>query len=115
LINIFAHIPGKSKKPSLYSKKTEWNCFRVTLDELITLEIALKTEIDIEEAAGNITKAIKKAAWQATPDRNEQNSKEERPIIVKQKIVEKKARKRWQLTRQTKLQQTSKRTRKFVT
>jgi hypothetical protein len=54
------------------------------------LEIPLKTEIDIEEAVENITKTIQKAAWQATPDRNEQNSKEERPIIVKQKISGKK-------------------------
>jgi len=41
------------------------------LDELIALEIPLKTEIDIEEAVENITKAIQKAAWQATPDRNQ--------------------------------------------
>jgi len=53
------------------------------------LEIPLKTKIDIEEAVENITKTIQKAAWQATPDRNEQNSKEERPIIVKQKTAEK--------------------------
>jgi len=64
------------------------------------LEMPLKTEMDIEEAVENITKGIKKAAWKATPDRNEQNSKEERPIIVKQKIAEeRKARKRWRLTR----------------
>ena len=98
---MFTHIPGKSKKPSLYSysKKSDWNCFRETLDDLITLEIPLKTEIDIEEAAENITKAIQKAAWQATPDKKEQNSTE-RPIIVRQKIAEKrKPRKRWQLNR----------------
>jgi len=58
---MFSHIPGKSKKPSLYSKKTKWNCCRETLDELITLEILLKTEIDVEETVENITKAIKKA------------------------------------------------------
>jgi hypothetical protein len=51
------------------------------------LEIPLKTEIDVEAAVENLTKAIKKTAWQATPDRNQQNSKEERPIIVKQKIA----------------------------
>jgi hypothetical protein len=50
---VFTHIPGKSKKPCLYSKKTNWNCFRETLDELITLELSLKTEIDIEEAVEN--------------------------------------------------------------
>jgi hypothetical protein len=92
---MFNQTPGKSKRPFLYSKKTDWNCFIETLDEPVTLKIPIKTEIDIEEAVENITKAIKKAAWQATPDKNEQNSKEERPKIVKQKIAEKrKARKR---------------------
>jgi hypothetical protein len=57
LIIMFTHIPGKSKNPSLNSKKTNCNCFRETVHELITLEIPLKTEIDIE-AAENITKAI---------------------------------------------------------
>jgi len=79
----------------------------------------LKTEIDIEEAVKSITKAIKNAAWQATPDRKEQNFKEERPMIVKQKITGKrKTRKRLQLTRApqtTKIQQASKITKKFVT
>ena len=100
LITVFTHILGKSKKPSLYSKKTDWNCFRETLDEQITLAIPLKTEIDIEEAVENITKLIQNAAWQATPDRNDQTTTEECPIIIKQKLAEKrKARKRWQLTR----------------
>jgi hypothetical protein len=63
LITIFTHIPGKSNKPSLYSKKTDWNCFREAVDEQITLNIPLKTEIDIEEAVENITKAIQNAAW----------------------------------------------------
>jgi hypothetical protein len=43
--------------PFLYSKKTDWNYFRETLEQ-ITLEIPLKAEIDIEEAVENITKAI---------------------------------------------------------
>jgi hypothetical protein len=87
-------------KPSLYSKKSDWNCFRETLDERITLTIPLKTEIDIEEAVENITKVIQNVPWQATPDRNDQTTTEESPIIIKQKLAEKrKARKRWQLTR----------------
>ena len=76
------------------------NYFRETLDELITLEIPLKTERDIEEAVENGNKAIQKAAWQTTPDKHEQNLKEEQPIIVKQKIEDKrKACKRWKLQR----------------
>ena len=45
-----------------------------TLDELITLTIHLKTEIDIEEAVENITKAVQKVAWQAIPDGNEKKT-----------------------------------------
>ena len=63
------------------------------------MQIPLKIEIDIEEAVENITKTIQKAAWEATPDRNEQYSKEERPIIIKQKNSREKAHKSWQLTR----------------
>jgi hypothetical protein len=48
LISMFTHMPGKSKKPSLYSKNTDWNYFRETLYDLITLEIPIKTEIYIE-------------------------------------------------------------------
>ena len=54
------------------------------------MEILLAPEVDIEGAAENITKAIQKAAWQAIPDRYEQDFKEERPIIEKQKIAENK-------------------------
>ena len=51
---MLTHVLGKPKKPSLYSKKkTDWNCFRETLDEQLTLTIPLKTEIDIEEAVEN--------------------------------------------------------------
>jgi hypothetical protein len=46
--------------------------FRETPDEQITLEIPLKTEIDVEASVENITKAIQQPAWQATPNRNEQ-------------------------------------------
>ena len=100
LITVFTHALGKPEKPSLYSKKTDWNCFRETLDEQLTLTTPLKTEIDIEEAVENITKAIQNAAWQATPDSNDQTHREESPITIKQKLAYKrKARKRWQLIR----------------
>ena len=64
------------------------------------MEIPLKTERDTEKAVKNVNKAIRKAAWQTTPDKNEQNFKEERPVIVKQKVADKrKDCKRWKLQR----------------
>ena len=95
-----ANVTGQPTKPSLYSKRTDWNYFREILDDQLTLTVPLKTKIDIEEAVINITTAIQNAAWQATPDSNNQTYTEESPIIIHQKIAAKrKARKRWQLTR----------------
>jgi hypothetical protein len=39
LITVFTHVLGKPKKPSLYPKKTDWNCFRETLDGQLPLTI----------------------------------------------------------------------------
>jgi len=94
---MFTHVLGKPKEPSLYSKKTDWNCFRETLYEYLTLTIPLKTEIDIEEAVENITKSIQKAA---TLDSKDQTYTEKPPITIQWKLAEKrKARNTWQLTR----------------
>ena len=100
LVTLYSHIIEKVKGPSLYNKRTNWNYFREKLAELIDIDIPLKTAMDIETAVENLTKAIQTAAWQATPDQQHTHYKEECPVIVKQKIAEKrKARKRWQLTR----------------
>jgi len=86
---MFTHVLGKPKKTVIIQQKTDWNCFRVTVDEHLTLTIPLKIEIDIEEAVENITKAILKAAWQATPYSNDQTYTEEPPITIQRKLAEK--------------------------
>jgi hypothetical protein len=86
LITVFINVLGKPKKPSLYSKTTEWNCFRETLEEQLPLMIPLKTEIDIEEAVEYITEALLNAAWQATSDSNDQTYTEGSPITIKQTL-----------------------------
>jgi hypothetical protein len=67
LVNMFTHILGKPKRPSLYNKHTVWDCFRDMLDDRINLEIPLKTAVDIAEAVTSLTNAIQQPAWQATP------------------------------------------------
>jgi len=42
----------------LYSKKTDWNYFKEILDKQLTLTVPLKTEIDIEKAVEDVTKAM---------------------------------------------------------
>ena len=95
LITMFAHIQGKPKKPSLYTNRKNWNYFREIPDTSITLEIPLKTETDIEAAVQDLTKAIQQAAWQATSDSKDDRLQQKCPLIVRQKITEKRrARKR---------------------
>jgi hypothetical protein len=62
LVTMFTHILSKLKRPSLYKRHTDWDCFREMLDAQINLEIPLKTEVDREEAVANLTNAIQQAA-----------------------------------------------------
>jgi hypothetical protein len=66
---MYAQVIEKPKKPSLYSKNTDWNLFREILE--VIMETPLKTEADIDEEVDRLTKTIQTAAWQATPDRNQ--------------------------------------------
>jgi hypothetical protein len=67
---------------------------------LLTLEIPLKTTLDIEDAVVTVTKAIQAAAWQATADREDTCITIRCPIKLKEKLHEKRrARQRWQLTK----------------
>jgi hypothetical protein len=56
---MFNHIP-QNQRNCPNTAKRRLNCFRETLDDLITLEIPIKTEINIEEIVENITKAIQR-------------------------------------------------------
>jgi hypothetical protein len=53
------------------------------LDAQINWEILLKNEIDIEEAFANLTNAIQQAAWQSTPNKQEEHIHEQCPTLVK--------------------------------
>lgn len=119
IINVYSQIIEKEKRPTLFSKRTDWNIFREELDRLISLNIPLKTEKELEEAVNTLTTNIQQAAWQATPDSHNKTIKETIPHIIKQKITEKRAlRKTWQETRyppdKTKLNKATKRLKEMI-
>lgn len=100
IVTIYSQYIRRQKQPSLHSRNTNWDIFRHHLDHLITLNISLKSEIEIEKAVESLTKSIQTAAWLATPDRNIQHLEEPCPIIVKEKIAQKrKIRKQWQTSK----------------
>jgi hypothetical protein len=88
LVTILTAAQGKPKTPSLTSSKTNWNTFR-ELDALLTLEIPLKTTLDIEDAVETVTKAIQAAAWQATADREDTCITIRCPMKLKEKLRKK--------------------------
>jgi len=71
---MYTHVLSISQKPLLYTNHTDWDAFRETLDERISLAIPLKTPLDIEGAVENLTVAIQQAAWQATPPQGNDES-----------------------------------------
>jgi hypothetical protein len=90
LVTIQTSAQRKPKTPSLTSSKTNWDTFREQLDSLLTLEIPLKSTLDIEDAVETVTKAIQAAVWQATADREDTCITIRCPIKLKEKLREKK-------------------------
>jgi hypothetical protein len=56
---------------------------KVQLDALLTLEIPLKTTVDIEDAVETVTKCIQGAAWQEKADREDTCTTIRCPIKLK--------------------------------
>lgn len=100
LVTLYSEILHKQKQPSLFSKNTNWEIFKATLDEHIHLDVDLKTVEKLENAVEYLTRVIQNSAWFATPDSNTTCIEKAQPVIVKQKIAEKRqARKQFRITR----------------
>lgn len=104
LVTLSSAIKLNNELPYLNNRRTNWEHFRDILNKVIDCNISLKTEVELEEAIENFTKAIQKAAWESTPVIKTQNNIQFCSLNVKAKIKEKrKIRKQWQLTRSTKI------------
>lgn len=102
IVSLHQDVIKMQKQPTLTSKKTNWYSFREKLDELITLEIPLKTAHDVEIATEILSKSIQTSAWSATPESHETETTEECPMVIKEMIINKRQlRKRWSTTRAT--------------
>jgi hypothetical protein len=85
LITLKAHALNQEKQPSLSSRHTNWDDFRHLINQRLTLNVSLKTEDDIEAAVNffNYT------GWNATPEHTDTLKTYDCPILMKQKIEEK--------------------------
>lgn len=100
IASLFTTVVENIKQPSLYNCKTNWENFRDNIDKNINLKISLKTPQEIDLAVSQFIMAIQKAAWAATPSKENTKNVNNIPITVKEKIAEKRQlRKRWQNSR----------------
>jgi hypothetical protein len=59
----------KESSIRLHNAWTDWDKFRIILEEGINLKIPLKTEEELNNSVEYFTNTIQSAAWQCTPHR----------------------------------------------
>jgi hypothetical protein len=82
--------------PSLSNRSTDWDYFSHLIHHQLLLRIPLQTPADVEAAAQLFTATVQWAGWQATPTLPAAPRIHGCPIIIKQKLAEKrKLRRDW--------------------
>lgn len=100
ILTVHTEILNKERQPFLHSSQTNWDAFRSNLNRLISLDVPLKSKIDIEDAVLNLTQNIQTASWSATPPVTTRLINGKIPTIIRDKLEEKrKLRKQWQYNR----------------
>lgn len=93
-------IIEKDRIERLYNKRTNWEYYKHQIEQKINLNIPLKTEPDVELAINHLNNIIQESSRESTPDIPVRRLNQNCPIIVKQKIAEKRRLRRiWQRTR----------------
>lgn len=88
-------------RPSLTSKRMDWEKYREELVNSLSIPISLKTENELEEAVEYFTQSVQKAAWASSvPTVENKDHLPAYPDYIRALIRERrKARKSWQTTR----------------
>jgi hypothetical protein len=89
LLTLKAHALNQEKQPSLRNRHANWDYFRHLINQRLTLNVSLKTEEDTEAAVKFFNDTIQWAGWNATPEHTDMLKSYDRPLLIKQKIEEK--------------------------
>lgn len=85
---------------TLYNKRTNWEHFRVLIEETLNTKIPLKTEENINNAIEHLNHSIQQATWNSTPYNGSNDKEYSCSPLIRNKIAQKrKLRKQWQITR----------------
>jgi hypothetical protein len=89
LVTLTSHAIPPAKPPSLSNRCTNWDSFRQLIHHHLTLQVPLKTGADIEEAVEFFNVTVQWAGWMATPALPSASRIQGCPIMIQQKLAEK--------------------------
>ena len=96
IATVSSHAVHKTPRSKLHNKKTNWEEYRMKLQEDINLNVRLKSPMEIDSALTSLINTIKQATQDATPKITFLNNTRNLPIEIKKLIAEKRrARARW--------------------
>jgi len=100
ILTLSKSIIQKPCNPVLVSKKTDWEGFRMTIEERIQLSVPLQTEEQLDYEVEKFVKDIQQSAWENTPEIKRRLKGNNYPKEILELISEKrKAREKWHQTR----------------
>ena len=71
ILTLSESIIQKQCNPVLVSKKTDWEGFRMTTEEMIQLSVPVQTEEQLDYEVEKFVKDIQQSAWEDTPESKE--------------------------------------------
>lgn len=93
-------IIEKEKQPQLHNERTDWDHFRLILQNELKLNIPLRTEEQVDSAVNYFTTAVQSAAWRCTPQLKFKKHYQYYSQDIQELItLKRKLRKKWQQTR----------------
>jgi hypothetical protein len=76
-------------QPRFCNTKTDWDASHHLLNERLLLNVSFKTNSDTEAAIKNFNNITQWACWTTTPEHNEARQTYDCPILIKQKLLNK--------------------------
>jgi hypothetical protein len=89
LITLTSHALDQERQPSFSNRHTIWDDFRHLINQRLTLNVSLKTEKDIEAAVKFFNDTVQWAGWNTTPEHTDTLKTYDCPVLIKQKIEDK--------------------------
>lgn len=100
VLNLHEKIVKKQNKPTLVNKSTNWFNFKQEIENNINLRVKITTKDEIDLAIENLNKIVQNAAWNNTNECKYMTAGSNYPRDILNAIkVKRRARRRWQETR----------------